>query len=249
MEEQTTTEPVAQEETQASEETQPEQQQSEAVTQTASEPGSDDSGDTASETAEEDDSDLEEWASNKGISVETENEKKLAKMYRDAEKNMHQTTEKASELEKTLTEEAQGSQSEDTVQQLQTQVQYMQLQNSIRDFKEQHDVDPETETAMAKELKEKPYLWNDLEAAYGKAKLKTDQNQSEDLKKEGGQEALQQLAQKQKTAAPKGNAVDSKVSKDGITRDKIAQKTAEGDLQWLQSNKSEIDRLVASGEL
>lgn len=247
MEEQTTTEPVA-EETQASEETQPEQQQSEAVEQ-ASEPESDDSGDTASETAD-DDSDLEEWAaSNKGISLETENEKKLAKMYRDAEKNMHQTTEKASELEKTLTEEAQGSYSEDTVQQLQTQVQYMQLQNSIRDFKERYSVDPQTEAEMAKELKEKPYLWNDLEAAYGKAQLKAMDQKSDNLKKEGGQEALQKLAQKQKTAAPQGNAVDSKVSKDGITREKLAEKTAEGDYQWIKKNQSEINRLVAAGEL
>lgn len=254
-EEQTTTEPVAQDNTGA-DDAQPVEQQGEAVSSEPTEPQSNDQGDDSSQGDDQSqpDEETQRWAESKGLDPKnlSENELKLAKMAANSEKRMHETAQKASQLEKTGVEVsneeiANTYDTSDPSVQLAQKVNALELQVKVRDFFQDNPDAKELESSMVQIVQERPHLRHDLDALYALAKNSPDRENS--LKQSGGREALEKLAQKQRTTAPTSNAVSPTIGKETITRDTLRAKTEAGDVEWLEKNQSAINELAASGKL
>lgn len=161
------------------------------------------------ESAPDEDAELSKWASNKGLELDSDNAKKAAKMARESEKAMHQTTQKASELEKTVTaasDEQAVAAAEATGQdpEFLKRLQRVEVREAVRDFWNQPDIDRSFEPAMIKLLETKPHLAGDLESLYASAVVKSGGVTA--VKSQGKREALESLAHKQQAAVPSGSA-------------------------------------------
>lgn len=202
---------------------------------------------TGDEPSQEDE--LESWAANKGLQLDSDNARKIAQMARNAERAMHEKAKKASELEKNLTsgidEEAEelGLGDDERVM-----VRKLTVKQTVRDFFDENPNAKEYEKQMIETLAKKPYLANDLEALYAVAKV-SDTGREETLKTEGAKKALTELAQKQRAVAPTGAAVNPVGSKPAITRAAIAERTQQGDVAWLNKHSAEINQMVSDGTL
>lgn len=196
------------------------------------------------------DDELTEWASKKGLEVDLTNPDvaKLAKMQREAEKKMHESTSQASELKNIIKEEAAQMVTADDgeVAQMRQQLQVMQANQAVNDFYASHPEAREYDADMAKLVQDNPALANaGLEGLYDIARARRmDAGGSEQLKREGGKEALQDLALKQKAAASSGNATSGVASApSGITVEDVSAALARGDKAWIFEHKNEIDAL------
>lgn len=207
----TTTEATTQE--QAPDAVQPEEQQAEAVQTPDSEPQqpTTPAGDEPEAPAAEpekaelaSDEDLTDYWSKKGIDISTpEGQLAAAKSYREAEKAMHDKAQKASELEKQI--QGQPATNDDE------RVQRLELLYNANTWKQSNNITPEQDDAMGSYLTKNPdklalvkhglLSFDDVLAMSGGSQVDTVA-----LKKQGGQEALETLANKQRTTAPKGGA-------------------------------------------
>lgn len=155
------------------------------------------------------DEQLASWAEKKGLTLDSENTTKAAKMAREAERAMHQKAQRASELEKSI-----STQSDEIAEQVADQtgqdpellkrLQRVEVKESVRDF---FDANPDAkaiETEMIAELAKRPHLAGDLEALYAVTKA----GDMDAVKSQGKREALQNLAQTQQAAVPTGNATN-----------------------------------------
>lgn len=163
-----------------------------------------------SEPSEDDQ--LKEWAQKKGLTLDSDNATKAAKMAREAEKAMHQKAQKASELEKTIqsaSDEHAEAVAEATGQdpELLKRLQRVEVRDSIREFWDAHPEAKALEKEMIAELANKPYLAGDLESLHALALVKN--GGLDAVKSQGKTEALKALAQNQQAAVPTGNAVNS----------------------------------------
>lgn len=166
------------------------------------------------------------WLQSKGIDpTDPEAVSKVAEMYRQAEKTMHQSTAKASELEKSLREDvaalpATDGQS-DVVQQLAERVQALTVTTDVNAFfsaggnaelaAERRALEPKmaeivTENPTLGQLVKQGYMSYDQLAAMAKG---SDAGRETALKAEGGKQALEQVASKQQARAIPGNATTS----------------------------------------
>ena len=82
-----------------------------------------------------------------------------------------------------------------------------------------------------------------FEALYAVAKVRNEQGKDAQLKEQGGREALQSLAQKQKAAAPSAAATTHEAPSGGVTLDQVRERTQAGDVGWLREHAAEIDAL------
>lgn len=215
----TTTEAVTQE-TGAT--AQPEEQQAEAVTTPVSESTStppesppESPAEEAAQAAANPDEHVEFW-SKKGIDISTpEGLAKATKSYQEAESAMHRKNQEASELAKKLQEQPVEV---DTDNELLREVVERDVQRdrkeAVNDFIRANDITPEQDLALGEWLGANPQKTQavlngtlTLEEAF-KLSGVGDKNPDE-LKKQGGKEALEQLASKQRSAAPKGGATTS----------------------------------------
>lgn len=176
--------------------------------------------------AEADNSDdLSDYWAKKGIDITTpEGQAQAAKSYREAEKKMHQTTQQASELEKQMREQPVNVNADDELtRNLATEVIQMKRRDAIREFRDTSGIKPEQEQAFS------DFLVKDAEQAalngtYSKRDLINAGVLSlsdaftlsgigaadrETIEKQGGQKALEQLANKQRAAAVTGSAVNT----------------------------------------
>jgi len=173
------------------------------VTSTETEP----SETTAS--APDEDAELTDWASKKGLELDSDNARKAAKMAREAEKAFHAKSQKASELEKaavTISDEDATATAQATGQDpaLLKRLQAVETKEMVRDFWNQDGIDKAYEPAMIELLKTKPYLAGDLESLYAVAVQKSGGVAA--VKSQGGREALTKLAHNQQAAVPTGSA-------------------------------------------
>ncbi|MCA1565829.1 MAG: hypothetical protein LC803_09365 [Acidobacteria bacterium] len=213
MEDKSTTEATTQE--QAPEAVQPEEQHAEAVTTADSEPQqqtqSEEQPEEPAEPAAPSDEDLTDYWAKKGIDISTpEGQLAAAKSYREAEKTMHDKAQKASELEKKIQAEPATNDDE--------RVQRLELLYNANTWKQANNITPEQDDAMGTYLTSNPdklalvkyglLTFDDVLHMSGAAKVDT-----EALKKQGGQEALQTLANKQRATAPQGNSATTTTSK------------------------------------
>lgn len=210
MEEQTTTEATTQAE--GVQETQPTQeQQTEAVENQEQQP-SNQQEDGPAEGADNPD-DWKGWLETKGIDPsDPEAVAKVASMARNAEKESTKRFQEASEIKKQLESQKPNQVSQDPLtQQLYEEVVAMKRNSSVNDFKRSKNITADQESKMVEYLSSNPHKVEMVNAGYmtldevymlsGAGALDTTK-----LKSEGGKEALEQLASKQRTTAPNGQA-------------------------------------------
>ena len=246
MEEDTTTEvPVEN----GAEEAQPvETEQTEAV-ETTEQP--EEQTEEAAEPSE--DGELEKFAAAKGLELDSENAKKAAKMAMNAEKLAGRQASRAGELEKAtkITEEqlpeGMTSQQHDNVR-----MRNLELKFAVQEWKANNPEKAALESDMVKVLAENPtklLLVQEghltLDDVYHIARGGNPNVESE-LKSQGKQEALQNLAQKQKAAVPRGNAVNTSTRAETITKENVNQLVAQNGQAWFEKNYEAINRAMAS---
>lgn len=207
---------------------------------------------TIEETSEPSDEDeqLTKFAQVKGLELTSDNEKKLAKMAMNAEKLMHNKSNKASELERTM-----GQMSDESVDQVARatgqdpevlkRLQRMEVKDSIREFWDTNPDAKQYETEMATIAVESGLYGSPeaiLKASYAIARS----SNTDALKSQGKQEALKSLAQKQQAAVPRGNAVNTNVSSgQNITPQNVDQLVGMNDMNWYMANRDAINKAMA----
>jgi hypothetical protein len=157
----------------------------------------------------DEDTELNDWASKKGLELDSDNARKAAKMAREAEKAFHAKSQKASELEKAATvisDEDANATAQATGQDaaLLQRLQRVEVKEAVRDFWNAPDHDQAFESKMVEIVQQKPYLAGDLDALYASAVYQSGGVAA--VKSQGKREALSDLAHKQQAAVPTGNA-------------------------------------------
>ena len=196
---------------------------------------------------------LTKFAASHGLELDSPSAIKAAKIAMNNQAEFQRTRQKSSQLEKSMVEqsdeyaervaEATGQDPE-----LLKRLQRMEIKEAKRDF---FTTNPKAES-YEEEIKEKILksgISGSAEAVLSAAWAMVQADNSDSLKSEGGREALQTLASKQRAAAPAGSAVNGGFSPKQITRQMIADKTRAGDVAWLNSNQDEINRRIAEGTL
>lgn len=187
--------------------------------------------------------DVQEWAKKKGLPLD--NPVKLAQMYRDAERKMHEAAAKARELEQATIANAPVDYTGDpTVDSLTQTVNTLLIQNNVRDFFANNPEAREFESKMAEIVTARPHLSNDLDALYALAK--TDPSREAELKQQGGREALTNLAQKQQQIPPGAHATNSGVYKSAqITPANVYDLIDKNDQAWFEKNHEAINKAIS----
>lgn len=201
----------------------------------------------ASEPQEDNSDDVAEFLKKKGIDPDSpEALRKVADMARNAEKAMHDKARKASELEKTLST-ASDDVAEDVA--LQTgqdpevlkRLQRMEVKDTVREFWANNPDAQQFESEMIETLQTKPHLAGDLESLWAVVQSKN----GDVMKSQGKKEALSSLAQKQQAAVPRGNAVQSNgMGTPKITSENVDQLVGQNDSKWFKDNYEAINRAM-----
>lgn len=164
------------------------------------------------------------WLQSKGIDpTDPEAMAKVAKMYREAEKTMHESTEKASKLQNALEQPAAAPSTEDDdnpVVKLANDVQALKMAQSVTAFWSNNPDAKAYEPAMSAIINENPTIkalvktgYVSVEQLYQMARG-ADKSLDDKLKTEGGREALQKVADKQQGRAVHGQATKSSFGDD-----------------------------------
>lgn len=252
MEEQTTTEPVEQTtggsihgvavDTEGRALPEPEGTTEEAGSQTSEpvqEEKSEGTGEIDNQPSQDD---LTKWAANKGIEVTTDAERKLAEMARNSEKAMHTKASEVSQLQKAVVPEP--SVNEPGYDALAQEVQQMRLEQNVRNFYQDHPDAKEMDGQLAELVEKRPHLAGDLEALYAVAKLDNLNQQTDAIKKDGGREALENLAGKQRAAVPVASATSGRVDANRITAENVDRLIAQNGHSWYMDNVKEINAVL-----
>lgn len=195
--------------------TQPEEQPAEAVTTADSEPTLTTEPDNATDepaSADNSDDDVTAWAANKGIDLSTpEGQAKALKSMRESEKMMHQKAASESELRKQIEQIPVGTDDE--------RVQRLETLYSVTQWKSDKQITPEQDVKMGEYLNTNPLKKNmvmqgllSLDEVYTLSGANA--TNPSVIKRQGGQEALERLASKQRVTAPQGGATTHDTPKD-----------------------------------
>lgn len=161
----------------------------------------------------------------KGVDLSTpEGQAKAAQSWREAEKAMHNSTTKASELQKALDKPTPGTSTEiqdDPVKNLTAEVQALKMTQSVTTFWATNPDAKAYEPAMTAIVTDNPTIgalvksgYLQLNDLYQMARG-ADPKLTENLKTEGGREALQRVADKQQGKAVQGQATSSALGDEG----------------------------------
>lgn len=188
---------------------------------------------------------VEEWAKSKGLPLD--DPVKLAKMYRDAEKQMHDATKKAKELENTAVSQVPVDYTGDpNIDSLAQQVNTLLIKNNVNDFFQQYPEAREYESKMAEIVQQQPELQHNLKALYATARFDTLDSKESELRQEGGKQALTNLAQKQSQVPPAASATNSRVyESNAITPQNVYDLVDSNDQEWFEKNHAAISRAMA----
>jgi hypothetical protein len=192
---------------------------------------------------------LQKYASSNGIELDSPGAIKAAQIGLKAQSEATRNYQKASELEKSMTQmgdvsaeqvaEATGENPE-----VLKRLQRVEIRDSIRNFWESNPEARQYESQMS-EIAQSAGLYGTpeaiLKASYAIAKSQDGDN----LKTQGGREALEKLAAKQQAAVPRGNAVSSApTSEPSITPQNVDQLVGSHDLKWFEANRDAINRAM-----
>jgi hypothetical protein len=205
---------------QAAQVPQPEEQHAEAEKTPTSEPTNTNDEPAVEEPAKAENSEEQLdpaafWAK-KGIDITTpEGLAKATQSYSESEKRMHETTQRSSQLEKQLEQSPYEQVSDDpTAQRALETASAVQLELKVERWKNANKITPDQDVALGEYLQkneEKAFMLkngylslDDVYAMSGVGKADTTA-----IKDEGKREALEQLANKQRSTAPRGAATTS----------------------------------------
>jgi hypothetical protein len=146
------------------------------------------------------------------VSELSERELKLLKVARDNQAEFQRNRQKATELEKNLSQVSDESAEDIAIQtgqdpELIKRLQRIEVRDQVRDFWDTNPDAKKYESQMIEILQAKPHLAGDLESLYATALVKS--GSLDAVKSQGKREALESLAQKQQATAPIGNATNS----------------------------------------
>ena len=194
------------------------------------------------------DEQLTKFAAAKGVTLDSDSAKKLAKMAMNAEKAMHSKATRASELERTMStmsDDAADREAQATGQnpELLRTVRQLQVDKAIRNFWEDNPDARQYEREMA-DIAVNAGLYGTaesiLKASYAMAAMS---NQGA-VKSQGKREALESLAHKQQAAVPTGNAVNSSITSNTITPQNVEQMVARNSQEWFVTNYDAINKAM-----
>lgn len=227
MEETTTVAPVADEGAQA----QPNEQPQVAAVEPQEPTITPESTQTPEPSANDDNL---EWLKSKGIDPNsTEAIAAIAEKWRTAEREMHKKTEQSSQLRKTIdaasqqqiaTAEASGQ--VDTAQLALARVAALEMQSSVNSFFESNPSAKQHEAQMAELVTQRPQIGQMIrtgQLSIGDLHAMVIGSNPDAIKAEGGQQALQQLANKQMATAIPGVAVTTAPPKSKTRDDELKE--------------------------
>lgn len=195
-------------------------------------------GPDTSDNSEE--TELKDWAAKKNLPLD--DPLKVAKMYRDAEKQMHETSKKSKEGQlKNAVTDANSEASIDDMQALKNEV-------AALGFYVQHPEAKQFEQEMVSILEEKPWLANDLEVVLDAAKGRstTEATRLVAERQAGKKEALTQAAQAERAAPPATSATQPGYSSNSkITLDNVDELIAKNGQEWFVKNRDKINAVLA----
>lgn len=183
-----------------------------------------------------------EWAKKKGLEINPDNpnEIKLAQMQREAEKKMHEATQAKMQPpdEVPLT----GNEGIDEVI---TRQNVADMKLYVRDWFDANPDMKDYRNELSRIAQERPWL-QDMDDV--KAHFLADPARIELLKKQGGREALTNLAQKQQAVPPQAGATNSGVFESTrITPENVDELVAKNSTEWYNTNRDAI-RAAAFGQ-
>jgi len=174
---------------------------------------------TEAEQAPVKDDDVSKFAQAKGLELDSDNARKAIKMAMEAEKRMHQATQKSGELEKSMV--SMSDQSSEQVAQatgqdpeLLKRLNAMEVKGQIRDFFDGNPEARQYESEMTKIAAEAGLYGSAeaiLKASYAMAKA-GDTSATASVKSQAKRDTLESLAHKQQAAVPRGNATNSDIT-------------------------------------
>jgi hypothetical protein len=197
---------------------QPEELQAEAVTtdsESIETTDQNDAGETAEEVTTSSDDPADFWAK-KGIDISTpEGQAKAAKSYAEAEKAMHNKAQQASELSKQINQQPLSVDTDnELVRQALEKSSQLETTLAVQSWKASNNITPEQDQALGQYVQSNPdkaYLLKNgflsLDDIYKMSGVGTVDPTA--ARKQGEQEALANLANKQRATSPAGNAVNS----------------------------------------
>lgn len=183
-----------------------------------------------------DDTELKEWAAKKNLPLD--DPLKIAKMYRESEKQLGKKGQQEGKLKAAVTE-ANTSAGVDDIQSLRNEV-------TALNFQLNHPEAKALEPLMVQILEEKPWLASDLETVLDVAKgrsLTTDAMRVAE-RQAGGKEALAQAEKAARAAQPRASATQPGYDVKGkITPDNVDEQMAQhmGDADWYRKNLPAIN--------
>lgn len=189
------------------------------------------------------DDDTRSWAESKGLDLSSpEGIAKAISSYREAEKQLHKSSQERSELEKLVNSGTLNPQAGDNdISQLQNEVQQLKLQNQVTSFYMNNPDAKDYDAKMAEIVTERPHLAGDLDALYALARVQS----GTDVTK-GGKEALEKLANSQRAAVSTGASTKPVSGQtDKITPQNVDQMVAAHDNQWFIDHYDEINQAMA----
>lgn len=196
---------------------------------------------------------LQKFAKGQGIndlSQLTEREMSLLKSAYDSKVEYTQKRQKASEMEKTMTEMSdesaeQVAQSTGQDPEVLKRIQRMEVKQSINDFWSNNPDARQYEQQMAKIATESGLFGTPeaiLKASYAIARS----SDTDSIKSQGKREALESLAHKQQAAVPSGNAVNgASMSSATITPQNVDQLVSQNSQEWFEKNYDAINKAMA----
>lgn len=188
--------------------------------------------------------DLAKFAKDKGFDPEnlTDGERKALDMARNAEKKMHEATQAKPNVAPPDEVPLTGNEAIDKVIARQN---VSDLKLYVRDWFDTNPDMKEYRGELTKIAQERPWLQNMDDV---KAHFLADPSRADQLKREGGREALTNLAQKQQAVPPSANATNAAVFQSSkITSQNVDELVAKNDTAWYNSHREEI-RAAAFGQ-
>jgi len=221
--------------------------QAEAVTgdeDTSQTSESQDSGpeDTADESSVEadnsEDAEIKDWAAKKNLPLD--DPLKIAKMYRESEKQLGKKGQKEGQLKSAVTE-ANTASGTDDVQSLRNEVEALS-------FYIAHPEAKNYETEMVKILEEKPWMAGDLEVVLDAAKGRTTTEAARLVaeRQAGKKEALASAEKAGRASSPRVAANQASTgASNKITFDNVDELIAKNGQQWFVEHRDEINAALA----
>lgn len=203
------------------------------------EAGSDETEETQDESGNSEDAELEAWAASKNLPLD--DPMKIAKMYRDAEKQLGKQGQREGQLKKAV-DTANTEAGVESNQALENRIAALEF------YLEHPDAKP-FEAEMVRILEEKPWLAGDLEVVLDAARGRstTDAATRAAERKLGRQEALAQAEKAGRAAPPRASATNPSLNSSRITPDNVDAVIGRhmGDTKWYAAHIDEINAALA----